>query len=443
MPRSNAENNRDNNMELKPTKTLSGFIELLPAQQRCFDECATRMQKVLKTAGFSHLDLPAIERAEVLTDKDNWDEIETQMFLFQKGDTKMGLRYDGTVGLSRYVAGHINDLAFPFRAYQFARNYRGERPQRGRYREFYQMDLDILGIDSLSENYDAEIVATLAAAYESVSEFIGPVNVRIGNRRFWNAMFAVLGLNDEQCRAAFVLIDKKDKMSDFYDGLVDTVGEDAANKINRVFSDGYQSFAGLSPELDDAIREIDDFMNLLNNMGVKNAQIDLGIMRGHAYYTGIVFEFFLDNFPELGAIGGGGRYEDLASKFSKTKIIGVGAAVGFSRLMVALMDDNRLNLDKFLRPVRAAVLVMGEPQVPYAMRILTALRGAGIVAVPYLDANKKFKNQIEFADKINADYSIIIGENERTDEKMTVKDMNSGNQQILDINETINLLKTV
>ena len=365
------------------------------------------------------------------------------MFLFQKGDTKMGLRYDGTVGLSRYVAGHINDLAFPFRAYQFARNYRGERPQRGRYREFYQMDLDILGIDSLSENYDAEIVATLAAAYESVSEFIGPVNVRIGNRRFWNAMFAVLGLNDEQCRAAFVLIDKKDKMSDFYDGLVDTVGEDAANKINRVFSDGYQSFAGLSPELDDAIREIDDFMNLLNNMGVKNAQIDLGIMRGHAYYTGIVFEFFLDNFPELGAIGGGGRYEDLASKFSKTKIIGVGAAVGFSRLMVALMDDNRLNLDKFLRPVRAAVLVMGEPQVPYAMRILTALRGAGIVAVPYLDANKKFKNQIEFADKINADYSIIIGENERTDEKMTVKDMNSGNQQILDINETINLLKTV
>ena len=107
-------------MELKPTKTLSGFVELLPAQQRCFDECAARMQRVLKTAGFVHLDLPAIERAEVLTDKDNWDEIETQMFLFQKGDTKMGLRYDGTVGLSRYVAGHINELNFPFRAYQFA-----------------------------------------------------------------------------------------------------------------------------------------------------------------------------------------------------------------------------------------------------------------------------------------------------------------------------------
>ena len=428
-------------MELKPTKTLSGFIELLPLQQRCFDECAARMQRVLKTAGFSHLDLPAIERAEVLTDKDNWDEIETQMFLFQKGDTKMGLRYDGTVGLSRYVAGHMNDLAFPFRAYQFARNYRGERPQRGRYREFYQMDLDIMGIDNLSENYDAEIVATLAAAYDSVAEFIGPVNVRVGNRRFWNAMFEYLNLTSEQCRSAFVLIDKKDKMNDFYDGLVETVGESAAIEINKVFSSGYRSFVGVSDALDSAIREMDDFMVLLDSMGVKNAQIDLGIMRGHAYYTGIVFEFFLDKFPELGAIGGGGRYEDLASKFSKTKIIGVGAAVGFSRLMVALMDENKIDLTPFMRPVRAAVLAMGAGQVPYAMRVVAALRANGITTVPYLDANKKFKNQIEFADKINADYSIIIGENERESEILAVKDMSTGAQQNLNLEQTINLLK--
>ena len=428
-------------MELKPTKTLSGFIELLPLQQRCFDECAARMQRVLKTAGFSHLDLPAIERAEVLTDKDNWDEIETQMFLFQKGDTKMGLRYDGTVGLSRYVAGHMNDLAFPFRAYQFARNYRGERPQRGRYREFYQMDLDIMGIDNLSENYDAEIVATLAAAYDSVAEFIGPVNVRVGNRRFWNAMFEYLNLTSEQCRSAFVLIDKKDKMNDFYDGLVETVGENAAVEINKVFSSGYRSFVGVSDALDSAIREMDDFMVLLDSMGVKNAQIDLGIMRGHAYYTGIVFEFFLDKFPELGAIGGGGRYEDLASKFSKTRIIGVGAAVGFSRLMVALMDENKIDLTPFMRPVRAAVLAMGAGQVPYAMRVVAALRANGITTVPYLDANKKFKNQIEFADKINADYSIIIGENERISEILAVKDMSTGAQQNLNLEQTINLLK--
>ena len=430
-------------MELKPTKTLSGFIELLPAQQRCFDECAARMQRVLKTAGFAHLDLPAIERAEVLTDKDNWDEIETQMFLFQKGDTKMGLRYDGTVGLSRYVAGHINDLNFPFRAYQFARNYRGERPQRGRYREFYQMDLDIMGIDTLSENYDAEIVATLARAYESVAEFIGPVNVRIGNRRFWNAMFAYLGMDDAQSRAAFVLIDKKDKMSDFYDGLVETVGQKNADKINNVFSNGYRSFWGASDALDSAISEIDSFVQMLDAMGIRNAQIDLGIMRGHAYYTGIVFEFFLDNFPELGAIGGGGRYEDLASKFSKTKIIGVGAAVGFSRLMVALMDDNKIDLSQFSRPIRAAVLVMGNENVAYAMRVLSELRDAGITTVPYLDANKKFKNQIEFADKIKADYSIIIGENEVKTNVLSVKNMQSGDQMGMDLADVKKLLCTV
>ena len=428
-------------MELKPTKTLSGFIELLPVQQRCFDECAARMQRVLKTSGFAHLDLPAIERAEVLTDKDNWDEIETQMFLFQKGDTKMGLRYDGTVGLSRYVAGHINDLTFPFRAYQFARNYRGERPQRGRYREFYQMDLDIMGIDALSENYDAEIVATLARAYESIAEFIGPVNIRIGNRRFWNAMFEYLKLTPEQSRNAFILIDKRDKISDFYDGLVETVGNAAADVINNVFSQGYKSFVGVTNELDAAVREIDDFVVLLDSMGITNATIDLGIMRGHAYYTGIVFEFFLDNFPELGAIGGGGRYEDLASKFSKTKIIGVGAAVGFSRLMVALMDDNRIDLTPFMNPVRVAVLCMGSDQVAYSVRVLTELRDAGIVAVPYLDANKKFKNQIEFADKINADFSVIVGEDERISETVSVKNMRSGEQQTLNLGAVINLLK--
>ncbi len=430
-------------MDLKPTKTLSGFIELTPLQQRCFDECAARMQAVLRTAGFAHLDLPAIERAEVLTDKDNWDEIETQMFLFQKGDTKMGLRYDGTVGLSRYVAGHLAGLTFPFRAYQFARNYRGERPQRGRYREFYQMDLDIMGIDTLSENYDAEIVATLSAAYGAVAEFIGPVNVRVGNRRFWNAMFEYLNLTAEQCRGAFVLIDKREKMTDFADGLIETVGDAAAAEINKVFTDGYKSFVGKSEKLDAAIRELDAFMELLTAMGINNAKIDLGIMRGHAYYTGIVFEFFLDNFPELGAVGGGGRYEDLASKFSKTRIIGVGAAVGFSRLMVALMDENRIDLTPFMRPVRGAVLVMGAENVAYGVQALAELRRAGIVAVPYLDASKKFKNQIEFANKINADFSVIVGDTEREANVLAVKDMHAGTQETLTLADTIAKLKTV
>lgn len=428
-------------MELKPTKPLSGFIELLPAQQRCFDECASRMQNVLRTAGYSRLDLPAIERAEVLTDKDNWDEIETQMFLFQKGDTKMGLRYDGTVGLSRYVAGHLNDLVFPFRAYQFARNYRGERPQRGRYREFYQMDIDVLGIGGLSTNYDAEIVATISKMYDSISDIVGDVRIKIGNRKFWNAMFEYLGLNEQQSREAFILIDKKDKLKDFSDALAETIGVKSANEINKVFSKGYESFLNKSDNLTTAITEIQNFLKLLNAMGIKNAEIDMSIMRGHAYYTGIVFEFFSAKYPDLPAIGGGGRYENLASKFSKTKIVGVGASIGISRLLVALMENNLIDLLQFEQNINTVVLPMGNDNILYAMNTLTMLHNNGIASTAYLDADKKFKNQIEYADKISAKFSIIIGDDEVKNNAVTLKNMKSGEQQNLSVEEAIKTIK--
>ncbi len=428
-------------MDLKPTKPLSGFIELSPAQQRCFDFCANKMQRVLRGAGFNRLDLPAIERAEVLTDKDNWDEIETQIFLFQKGDTKMGLRYDGTVGLSRYVAGHLNGLTFPFRAYQFARNYRGERPQRGRYREFWQMDIDILGIENLSENYDAEIVATLLKVYDSIADYVGGVKVKIGNRRFWNAMFEYLNLTAEQSRDAFVLIDKRDKIKDFVPALTEVVGEKSANEIEDVFVNGYQKFAGKSEKLSAAITEMDEFMEILKSMGVNNAEIDVSIMRGHSYYTGIVFEFFSTKFPEMSAIGGGGRYENLASKFSKTKIVGVGASVGISRLLVSLMDEDKIDLSEFEYNTDVAVLVMGKQNVKYSMNAVSVLRENGIVAVPYLDTDKKFKNQIEYADKIGAKFSMIIGDDEVSNRTVSLKNMQTGEQQTLSLNDAMNIIR--
>ena len=428
-------------MDLKPTKPLSGFIELLPAQQRCFDECARRMQNVLRDCGYSRLDLPAIERAEVLTDKDNWDEIETQIFLFQKGDTKMGLRYDGTVGLSRYVAGHLSDLTFPFYTYQFARNYRGERPQRGRYREFWQLDIDILGVQSLSLNYDAEIVATIMRMYESISDIVGGVRAKIGNRRFWNAMFAYLGLDDTQSREAFVLIDKRDKISDFFEGLVETVGENAAKEIESVFTNGYRSFVGKTPELDAAIAEMDKFMNLLDAMGVKNAEIDVSIMRGHSYYTGIVFEFFSIDYPDLPAVGGGGRYENLVSKFSKTKIVGVGASIGVSRLLVALMEAGKIDLSQFESNVDVAVLVMGDENLQYAMQVLNTLRGEKIPSVAYLDTDKKFKNQMEYADKVKARFSLIIGEDEAKKQVVSLKNMATGAQESVSLGDAIKIIR--
>ena len=431
-------------MDLKPTKPLSGFIELLPAQQRCFDYCANKMQNVLRLAGFSMLDLPAIERAEVLTDKDNWDEIETQMFLFQKGDTKMGLRYDGTVGLSRFVAGHLNNLVFPFRAAQFSKRYRGERAQRGRYREFYQMDLDIMGINSLSTNFDAEIISVIGAALDSVDEFIGPNVVQIGSRPFWDALFDYLEMNAEQKKEVFVLIDKKDKMGDedFAEGLKDTLKDESKeNLIKSVFMDGYKNFVGKSEKLDIAIRELTDFMKVLDGMGVKNTKIDLSITRGLAYYTGLVFEFKLINHPELGTAAGGGRYADLAGKFSKTKIIGVGAAIGFSRIFASMLENNQIDLTRFSNPIDVAVLVMGDDNLAYAMQVLNALRGAGISSVPYLDTDKKFKNQIEYADKIGAKYAAIIGETEVANNVIALKDMVSGNQESLSLADAIKKIK--
>ncbi len=431
-------------MDLKPTKPLSGFIELLPAQQRCFDYCANKMQSVLRIAGFSLLDLPAIERAEVLSDKDNWEEIETQMYLFQKGDTKMGLRYDGTVGLSRYVAGHLNDLVFPFRASQFSKRYRGERAQKGRYREFYQMDLDIMGINSLSMNYDAEIISVIGAALDSVSEFIGPNIVHVGSRPFWDALFDYLKLDEKQKKEIFVLIDKKDKMGDedFAEGLKDALGDaDKENMIKSVFTDGYEQFVNKSENLDSAIAELTDFMKILGDMGVKNATIDLSIARGLAYYTGLVFEFKLPNHPELGTAAGGGRYADLVGKFSKTKIIGVGAAIGFSRIFASMLENNQIDLTRFSNPIDVAVLVMGDKNLAYAMQVLNAFRKANIPAVPYLDTDKKFKNQIEYADKIGARFAAIIGDDEVAKSIVALKDMQSGNQESLSLADAIKKIK--
>ena len=432
-------------MELKPTKPLSGFIELLPTQQRFVDECAARMLGVLRTAGFSYLDLPAIERAEVLTDKDNWDEIETQMFLFQKGDTKMGLRYDGTVGLSRYVAGHLNDLTFPFRASQFSKRYRGERAQRGRYREFYQMDMDIMGINALSTNYDAEIISVIQRTLNSVSEFIGDNFVRIGSRPFWDALFEYLGLTPEQKKEVFILIDKRDKVSDqeFAEWLSDVLkNEKLENEIKSVFVNGYSGFVNKSDNLDRAIAELTGFMKTLDAFGVENAEIDLSITRGLAYYTGLVFEFKLASYPELGTAAGGGRYADLAEKFSKTKIIGVGAAIGFSRIFVALLEAGKIDLSRFEAPVVAAVLPMGNSSVPFAMSVVNTLLDKNIAAVAYLDAEKKFKNQIEYADKIMAKYSLIIGEDEVKSQQISVKNMATGEQQKLSVSDAVKLLKT-
>ena len=205
--------------------------------------------------------------------------------------------------------------------------------------------------------------------------------------------------------------------------------------------DGYKNFVGKSEKLDSAICELTDFMKVLDGMGVKNAKIDLSITRGLAYYTGLVFEFKLTDHPELGTAAGGGRYADLAGKFSKTKIIGVGAAIGFSRIFASMLENNQIDLTKFSNPVDVAVLVMGNDNVAYASQIVKALRDENIVAVSYLDTDKKFKNQIEYADKIGAKFAAIIGEDEVAKKVIALKDMVSGNQESLSLAAAIKKIK--
>ncbi|MCL2018054.1 MAG: histidine--tRNA ligase [Alphaproteobacteria bacterium] len=428
-------------MSLKPTKPLSGFIELLPAQQRFVNACVAKMQEKLRIAGFEYIDLPAVERAEVLTDETDWSETATQMYLFQKGDTKMGLRYDGTVGLARFVAGHLNSLTFPCRLTQFSKRYRGERSQKGRFREFYQLDMDILGLGGLSSNYDAEIVKLAADIYDSISELVGDYVINFGSRTFWGAFAKTLNLSKEQSDTAFVLIDKKEKLDaeEFQSGLREAIGEECAELILSVFSDGYKKLVGRSSELDAAIAELDDFANLLTSMGVKKARLNMATMRGLGYYDGIVYEAYSLTYPEIGSIGGGGRYGNLVGKFSKTSVIGSGYAIGTSRMMMTALE--RIDLSEYESNVDTAVLVMGQGQVEYAMSVLARLRDAGIVAVPYLDIDKKFKVQVEFADRIAARYSVIIGEDEAAGKTVTIKDMNTGKQQIATVEQAIKAIK--
>ena len=277
-----------------------------------------------------------------------------------------------------------------------------------------------------------------------MSEFIGPNAVRVGSRPFWDALFDFLEMTDGQKKDVFVLIDKKDKMGDedFAEGLKDTLGDtEKENQIKFVFTNGCSDFLNKSDKLNSAIAELNEFMKTLELFGVKNAEIDLSITRGLAYYTGLVFEFKLLNHPELGTAAGGGRYADLAGKFSKTKIIGVGAAIGFSRIFVALMESGAIDLSRFESPVDVSVLCMGADNLAYAVSVLNALRDANVASVAYLDADKKFKNQIEYSDKIKAKFSMIIGEDEAKNQVVALKNMTTGEQQSLSILDAIKVVR--
>lgn len=418
------------------TKVLPGFMELNPKDQVVFDEIKERIQAVFRRFGFSNIDTPAIERAEVLLAKAG-GETEKQIYEFKKGDNDLALRFDLTVPLARYVAEHQKEITFPFRRYQIAKVYRGEKSQKGRYREFYQCDIDIVGADELSLNNDAELPSVI---YNIFSELgIGDFVIKINNRKLINGLLDELNLKDKSVE----IMRAVDKLSKAGKGkvmeMIKGLGVEEAD-TKRIFefleingSDEYilEALKNLSIKNDifqQGIDELEEVSQKIKQFGVpeKNCKIDLAIARGLDYYTGTVYETTLKDYPEIGSICSGGRYDDLAENYSNKKFPGVGISIGLTRLYSQLKEAGLIKID-LSSPIDVLVIPMTE-NIEMAIGAIRELRQSDMTSQIYLEEGKKVSKMLDYANKIEAGYVVLIGEDEIKSDKYTVKNMTTGDQ---------------
>lgn len=422
-------------------KTLSGTMELLPKEQILFNEIKAKIQKVYESYGFLPLDTPIIERADVLLAKAG-GETEKQIYRFNKGDTDICMRFDLTVPLAKFVAANINDLEFPFKRYQIGKVYRGERPQKGRYREFYQCDIDTIGKESLSVKNDAEYPAIIYSVFKSLD--FGDFTVFINNRKIINGLFEELGLS-EQKEDIMRLIDKFDKIGEENVRLTlredYQVSEELTNKLlNFLLTKGttdeklnaMQNFGFTNETYLQGVNELTEVVKCIRLQGVpdKYFQIKLTIVRGLDYYTGTVFETILNDYPELGSVCGGGRYDNLAGYYTDQKLPGVGIAIGLTRLFYQLSEKNLIKSNK-TSIADVLILPMDENAIERGYEVASKLRLEGVSCQLYLE-DKKFKNKINYADKLKIPFVVIIGEDEVNNGYVTVKDMFNFNQEKVD-----------
>lgn len=443
------------------TKVLSGFVELLPEQQILFDNIKNIIEDSYKSSGYVAIDTPVIEKSEVLFAKAGGDT-EKQVYRFTKGDTDLSLRFDLTVPFARYVAEHYNDLVFPFKRYHIAKVYRGERPQKGRYRELYQADIDVVAENDLSIMYDVDIISTLSNTIENLGSLcsFGDFKMRISNRKIWDGFFEQFSISGEQKSKIMNIIDKKAKITSevFISELAERVQNPNIEKlIMELFELDYIPNVGISiPEkyhsdfafiqendkMKLGIRELETVMNALSSVNKDRFVVDLSIVRGLDYYTGTVFETFLENYPEFGSVSSGGRYENLCDNYTDKKICGVGGSIGLSRLFIPLIEDGKID-NKWGGLIDILVLPQGENCYTKATevknKIVEQLKGICKTSIIY--ENKKFKKLMEYANKIGAKYVVIIGEDEIANDVISVKNMTTGEQRTLSLNEALNLLK--
>ena len=430
-------------------RTLSGFMELLPAPQQQLERMMDILRKTYALYGFTPLDTPVIEASEVLLAKGG-GETEKQIYRFQKGDSDLALRFDQTVPLAKYVALHENELAFPFRRYAIGKVYRGERAQRGRFREFYQADIDIIGDGKLSIINEAEIPSIIYRVFSAFG--MKRFCISVNNRKILNGFYAILGLT-EQSGDIMRTVDKLDKIGPekVKATLVDDLGvpADKADEILRFISAtgtnaevlaSLEQYRGRDEQFDTGLDELATVVRYLSAFGVpeESFAVDLTIARGLDYYTGTVYETRMLDHPEIGAICAGGRYDNLAAYYTDRSLPGVGVAIGLTRLFFVLDDQGLLNPDLPTAPADCMIVPMSEELAP-AIELATYLRSRDLRTQLYCE-QKKFKAKIQYADKLGIRYVIFLGEDEIAQQKCAVKDLTTGEQQLLSYPQAADLI---
>ena len=432
-------------MKVEP-RTLPGFMELLPSKQIQFNVMVDKIRKSYEKFGFLPLDTPIIEMSDVLLAKAG-GETEKQIYRFNKGENDLALRFDLTVPLAKYVCEYYNDLTFPFKRYQIGKVYRGERPQKGRYREFYQCDIDIIGDENLSIINDAEMPAVI---YSTIKELgFDNFTIKINNRKILNGFFEELLLKNESIEIMRI-IDKLDKIGEnkVIECLEDLEIEN--DKISKIMS-----FIKIDGSVDEMLAELENLKitNELFNQGLSELskvinyvklvipqsyfKIDLTIARGLDYYTGTVYETFLNDYRELGSICSGGRYDNLADFYTDKKLPGVGISIGLTRLFSKLNEMNLIQEEK--KSISKVLVVSMSEKLDTALKVCSIFRNNNINSDVYLE-NKKIKAKFKYADKLQIPYVAVIGEEEEKNGTVSLKNMETGEQQELSIEEAVKLL---
>ena len=427
-------------MEIIKPRTLSGFMELLPGKQIQFETMLEILRRTYASYGFAPLDTPAIEDAQILLAKGG-GETEKQIYRFTKGDSDLALRFDLTVPLAKYVALHYSELAFPFRRFQISKVYRGERAQRGRFREFYQADIDIIGDGKLDILNEAEIPAIIYKVFRGFG--LSRFQIRVNNRKILNGFYDMLGLSS---RSGDIMrtVDKLDKigadkvkailMEDC--GLTEEQAEEiltfiAIRGANAQVIAALEGYAGRNEKFDQGLAELKAVTANLSAFGVpeENFAVDLTIARGLDYYTGTVYETTLLDHPEIGSVCSGGRYDNLAGYYIDKSLPGVGISIGLTRLFYVLDEQGLLNPQLPSAPADALVLPMTESAAP-AIALAETLRSAGL-RVQLYGEQKKFKQKMAYANKLGVPFAVLLGEDELAEGMCSVKDMRTGEQQKL------------